>query len=160
MISVSSSITKILPPQPFSASETVATGAFAREMNSPHFVAKLLLNRGIRDKEEARKFFLPLVGTAPTPEMCDLKKAVELLSEAREKKEKVFVHGDYDVDGTTAVSLVFSYFRNYFKKIDYYIPDRYKEGYGVSKRGIDFAAESGHRLIIALDCARLRYKSY
>ena len=71
---------------------------------------------------------------------------------ALENKEKLMIYGDYDVDGTTAVSLIYSFLKNYFTEIDYYIPDRYSEGYGVSLKGIDHAARNGYSLVIALDC--------
>ncbi|MFW5877968.1 MAG: single-stranded-DNA-specific exonuclease RecJ [bacterium] len=116
-------------------------------------IANLLVQRGIKTFDDARAFFRPSFENLHDPYlMKDMDEAVKRIEHAIEKQEGVLIYGDYDVDGTTAVSLIFSYFRNYFQKIDYYIPDRYREGYGVSKRGIDYADENGHRLIIALDC--------
>ncbi len=116
-------------------------------------IANLLVQRGIKTYEEAKAFFRPSFMDLHDPFlMKDMDKAVDRIERAIENQEGVLIYGDYDVDGTTAVSLVYSYFRNYFRNIDYYIPDRYREGYGVSYHGIDYAAENGHRLIIALDC--------
>jgi single-stranded DNA-specific DHH superfamily exonuclease len=85
--------------------------------------------------------------------MKDMDKAVERVLRAIEKSEKILVYGDYDVDGTTSVALVYSYLKKYFKKrIEFYIPDRYEEGYGISYKGIDHAADNGFNLVIALDC--------
>ena len=78
--------------------------------------------------------------------------AITRIENAIKKKESVLIYGDYDVDGTTSVALVYSFFKNIFSRIDYYIPDRYKEGYGISHAGIDWAEENGYSLIIALDC--------
>ena len=79
-------------------------------------------------------------------------KAVARLNKAMGAKEKILVYGDYDVDGTTAVALVYKFLNNFYSNIDYYIPDRYDEGYGISKKGIDYAADNGFTLVIALDC--------
>ncbi len=116
-------------------------------------IADLLVQRGIRTFDEAKAFFRPNLSHLHDPFlMRDMDKAIDRISLAIERKESLLVYGDYDVDGTTAVALVFSYFREYFKNIDYYIPDRYKEGYGISFHGIDYAAEHGYKLVIALDC--------
>ena len=116
-------------------------------------IASLLAQRGIKTYDAARAFFRPAFEDLHDPYlMKDMDKAVARVGRAIENQEGVMVYGDYDVDGTTAVSLIYSYFRNYFRDIDYYIPDRYLEGYGISYRGIDYAAERGYRLIIALDC--------
>ena len=116
-------------------------------------IANLLVQRGITNYDVARAFFRPDLKDLHDPFlMKDMDKAVDRLLQALNNQESVLVYGDYDVDGTTAVSLIFSYFRKYFNNIDYYIPDRYKEGYGVSYIGIDYAAENGQKLIIALDC--------
>jgi single-stranded-DNA-specific exonuclease len=113
----------------------------------------LLAQRGIRNFEESRAFFRPSLDDLHDPFlMKDMDKAIDRIDKALEKGEKILVYGDYDVDGTTAVSLVYLYFRQYTDRIDYYIPDRYTEGYGISIRGIDFAAEKGFSLVIALDC--------
>ena len=84
--------------------------------------------------------------------MKDMDKAVARLNRAMGKKEKILIYGDYDVDGTTAVSLVYKFLRNFYTALDYYIPDRYDEGYGISTKGIDFAHANGFTLVIALDC--------
>ena len=84
--------------------------------------------------------------------MKDMDVAIQRIQEAIQSGEKVLIYGDYDVDGTTAVALVYSFFKDHFKDIDYYIPDRYDEGYGVSLKGIDYAAQHGISLVIALDC--------
>ncbi len=116
-------------------------------------IANLLVQRDIKTYDAARAFFRPSFEDLHDPFlMKDMDKAVTRIERAIENQEGVLVYGDYDVDGTTAVSLIYSYFRNYFRNIDYYIPDRYREGYGVSYKGIDYAAENGLRLIIALDC--------
>lgn len=116
-------------------------------------VANLLVQRGITTFEQARAFFRPNLSYLHDPFlMKDMDKAVDRIREAITKEQKLLVYGDYDVDGTTAVALVYSYFKDYFRSIDYYIPDRYREGYGISFAGIDYADQNGYRLIIALDC--------
>jgi single-stranded-DNA-specific exonuclease len=125
----------------------------AGELNIDQCLANLLAQRGIRNFEESRAFFRPSLDDLHDPFlMKDMDKAIDRIDKALEKGEKILVYGDYDVDGTTAVSLVYLYFRQYTDRIDYYIPDRYTEGYGISIRGIDFAAEKGFSLVIALDC--------
>ncbi|MDF9831287.1 single-stranded-DNA-specific exonuclease RecJ [Parabacteroides sp. PF5-6] len=116
-------------------------------------VALLLVQRGITSVEEAKKFFKPNLNDLHDPFlMPDMDKAVRRLNMALGNKEKILVYGDYDVDGTTAVSLVYKYLRTYTSALDYYIPDRYDEGYGISYKGIDYAKETGVTLIISLDC--------
>jgi single-stranded-DNA-specific exonuclease len=116
-------------------------------------IANLLIQRNIKTYDQAKAFFRPSFEDLHDPYlMKDMDRAVARIERAIENQEGVLIYGDYDVDGTTAVSLVFSYFRNYFSNIDYYIPDRYREGYGISKKGIDYAADNRHRLVIALDC--------
>lgn len=116
-------------------------------------VALLLVQRGIASVEEAKRFFKPNLNNLHDPFlMPDMDKAVKRLNKALGEKEKILIYGDYDVDGTTAVSLVYKYLRTYTSSLDYYIPDRYDEGYGISYKGIDFAAENGFTLIISLDC--------
>jgi single-stranded-DNA-specific exonuclease len=113
----------------------------------------LLVQRGITSVEEVKKFFKPNLEDLHDPYlMPDMDKAVKRLNKALGNKEKILIYGDYDVDGTTAVSLVYRYLRPYSSTLDYYIPDRYDEGYGVSYKGIDYAAEHGVTLVIALDC--------
>ena len=116
-------------------------------------LAKLLVGRGITTFEDARCFFRPDLCHLHDPFlMQDMEKAILRIEKAIQQEEKILIYGDYDVDGTTSVALVYSFFRKYHKNLDYYIPDRYKEGYGISFQGIDYAAEHGYSLIIALDC--------
>jgi len=116
-------------------------------------LAQLLIQRDITTYQEAREFFRPDLKNLHDPFlMKNMDVAVQRIEEAIQNGDKVMIYGDYDVDGTTAVALVYSYFKDYFREIDYYIPDRYNEGYGVSLRGIDYAAHHGFSLIIALDC--------
>ncbi len=116
-------------------------------------VCLLLVQRGITSEEQVKEFFKPNLGNLHDPFlMPDMDKAVKRLNKALGNKEKILIYGDYDVDGTTAVSLVYKYLRLYSSTLDYYIPDRYDEGYGISYKGIDYAAESGVSLIISLDC--------
>ncbi len=116
-------------------------------------LTQLLVQRGIKSFDEAKAFFRPDLANLHDPFlMKDMDAAIQRINDAIHSGEKVMIYGDYDVDGTTAVSLVYCFFKNYFKSIDYYIPDRYDEGYGISKKGIDLAAQGGFSLIIALDC--------
>ena len=125
----------------------------AAALNVEEFVASLLVQRGIETFEEARKFFRPTFADLHNPYlMKDMDKAVERIEKAIENEENILVFGDYDVDGTTAVSLVSSYLKTYYPNVATYIPDRYEEGYGVSFKGIDFADDNNFSLIIALDC--------
>ncbi len=125
----------------------------ANELNIDDITANLLTQRGVESFEEARIFFRPELAKLHDPyRMKDMDKAVVRLDKARAQNERILVYGDYDVDGTTSVALVYSFLKEIHTNIDYYVPNRYKEGYGVSKQGIDFAAESGASLIIALDC--------
>ena len=113
----------------------------------------LLVQRGISTYDEAKNYFRPQLSDLHDPFlMKDMDKAVDRILEAIDRHEKIVVYGDYDVDGTTAVALVFSYLRNFHKKIEFYIPDRYDEGYGISYKGIDIATKNGFTLMIALDC--------
>ncbi|MFV8374812.1 single-stranded-DNA-specific exonuclease RecJ [Flavobacterium sp. LB1P71] len=125
----------------------------AQALNVEDFVATLLVQRGIETFEDAKRFFRPSLDDLHDPYlMKDMEKAVERIEKAIENQENILVFGDYDVDGTTAVSLVSSYLRSYYPNVATYIPDRYDEGYGISFKGIDFADDNGFSLIIALDC--------
>jgi single-stranded-DNA-specific exonuclease len=125
----------------------------AKALNVEDFVATLLVQRGIETFEDAKAFFRPTLDHLHDPYlMKDMEKAVERIEKAIENDENILVFGDYDVDGTTAVSLVSSYLRSYYPNVATYIPDRYDEGYGISFKGIDFADDNGFSLIIALDC--------
>ncbi len=116
-------------------------------------LAQLLVQRGITTFDSAKQFFRPQLAELHNPFlMKDMNKAVERLNRAILNKEKILIYGDYDVDGTTAVALVFKFLKKVYSEIDFYVPDRYKEGYGISFDGINFAAENGFTLIIALDC--------
>jgi len=127
--------------------------SLAGELGIEWPLAQLLIQRNITTYQEAREFFRPDLKNLHDPFlMKNMDVAVQRIEEAIQNGEKVMIYGDYDVDGTTAVALVYSYFKDYFREIDYYIPDRYNEGYGVSLRGIDYAAHHGFSLIIALDC--------
>lgn len=111
------------------------------------------MQRGITSIEKAEKFFHPSVRDLHDPFlMPDMDKAVDRINRAMGSKEKILVFGDYDVDGTTAVALVYRYLQNFYSEIDFYIPTRYDEGYGISHQIIDAAAADGVKLIIILDC--------
>ena len=125
----------------------------AKALNVEDFVATLLVQRGIETFEDAKRFFRPSLDDLHDPYlMKDMEKAVARIEKAIENEENILVFGDYDVDGTTAVSLVSSYLKTYYPNVATYIPDRYDEGYGISFKGIDFSDDNGFSLIIALDC--------
>lgn len=125
----------------------------ASELNVEELIATLLVQRGIETFEQARSFFRPSLNDLHDPYlMQDMDKAVARIEKAVAQGENILVFGDYDVDGTTAVSLMSSYLRSFYPNVATYIPDRYAEGYGVSFKGIDFADDNGCSLIIALDC--------
>ena len=131
--------------------ETITS--LASELGVDRPLAQLLIQRNINTYKEAKDFFRPDLANLHDPFlMKNMDAAIQRIQEAIREGEKVMIYGDYDVDGTTAVALVYSYFKEYFKDIDYYIPDRYEEGYGISLKGIDYAAQGGFSLIIALDC--------
>lgn len=122
-------------------------------LNIDEVLAALLVSRGITSFEAARCFFRPDLCHLHDPFLIkDMEAAVVRIEKALRNKEKILIYGDYDVDGTTAVSLVYHFFSKYHYSIEYYIPDRYKEGYGISTQGVDYAAANGFSLIIALDC--------
>lgn len=123
------------------------------ELGLSPVICLLLVQRGLTSVEQVKKFFKPSLNDLHDPFlMKDMDKAVARLNKALGNKEKILVYGDYDVDGTTAVSLVYKYLQPYSSSLDYYIPDRYDEGYGISYKGINYAAENGVSLIISLDC--------
>ena len=139
--------------QPPSQEQTEAAKALAKETGINPVLCKLLLERGITSAAEAKRFFRPQLSELHDPFlMKDMSIAVERLNQAMGKKERILVYGDYDVDGTTAVALVSKFLQQFYSNIDYYIPDRYNEGYGVSVKGVDYAYETGVKLIIVLDC--------
>lgn len=124
-----------------------------KNIGVPFEIANLLIQRGIEDFDAAKNFFRPELSDLHDPYlMLGMDKAVNRISTAIANHEKIMVYGDYDVDGTTSVALVFSYLTAYYPDCIYYIPDRYEEGYGISKKGIDYAKEEVISLIIALDC--------
>jgi single-stranded-DNA-specific exonuclease len=125
----------------------------AKEGVFSDLVARLLVLRGIDTVEAARAFFNPSLDLLHDPfAMAGMGEAVNRIMEARKSGEEILVFGDYDVDGTTAVSLVYSFLKKQGVRVKFYIPDRYTEGYGISKKGIDYARENNIKLIIALDC--------
>lgn len=139
--------------QPPSQEQTEAAKALAKETGISPILCKLLLERGITSAAEAKRFFRPQLSELHDPFlMKDMSMAVERLNQAMGRKERIMVYGDYDVDGTTAVALVYKFLQQFYSNIDYYIPDRYNEGYGVSVKGVDYAYETGVKLIIVLDC--------
>lgn len=116
-------------------------------------LSRLLIERGITTESAAKRYFRPQLADLINPFlMKDMDIAVDRLNDAIGRKERIMVYGDYDVDGCTAVALVYRFIRQYYSNIEYYIPDRYEEGYGVSRKGIDYAREVGVKLIIILDC--------
>ena len=136
-----------------SVQTAAAAAQLAADIGIHPALGSLLLERGIRDAAAARRFFHPQLSELYDPFlMNDMQTAVERINKALAGKERILVYGDYDVDGCTAVALVYKFLRQVCSNIDYYIPDRYEEGYGISKKGIDFAAATGVRLIIVLDC--------
>ena len=138
---------------PPTAEQESAAGELGEKLGISPILAALLIRRGITTESAAKRFFRPQLADLINPFlMKDMDAAVDRLNDAMGHKERVLVYGDYDVDGCTAVALVYKFLRQFYSNIDYYIPDRYDEGYGVSRKGIDFAKETGVRLIIILDC--------
>ena len=116
-------------------------------------ICKILTQRGVDDFEKAKDYFRPKLSQLHSPWlMKDMEKAVTRIEQAFESNENILVYGDYDVDGTTSVALMYQFLKDLYPNVDYYIPHRYKEGYGVSKKGIDFAKENNFTLIVSLDC--------
>lgn len=131
----------------------IAVALLSEALKIPHFVAQLLLQRGIESREQAQVFFKPQQGTLHDPFlMHNMSAAVARLSQAITYQEKVLLYGDYDVDGTTAVALMAEQLAELGLECSYYIPDRYREGYGVSAAGIDYTIAAGYDLLITLDC--------
>ena len=125
----------------------------AREVGIHPALGGLLIDRGITSASDARHFFRPQLGELLDPFLFrDMRVAVDRLNRALGRKERILVYGDYDVDGCTAVALVYRFLQQFTTNIGFYIPDRYEEGYGVSKKGVDYAHETGVKLIIVLDC--------
>lgn len=138
-----------LKPKP----EASAIKELAQQLNVDEIIAALLIQRGVETFDDARRFFRPVLNDLHDPFlMKDMDKAVARIEQAIAANENILVYGDYDVDGTTAVSLMSSYLLSLYPNVATYIPDRYNEGYGVSYQGIDFAEDNGFTLIVALDC--------
>ena len=136
-----------------SENEIEIQNKLAEELSISPVLAQLLVQRDIFTYEDARKFFRPDLSDLHDPFlMADMDKAVERLSAAMHRNEKILSYGDYDVDGTTSVSLVYKFLKQFYSNVGFYIPDRYNEGYGVSVKGVDYAYETGVKLIIVLDC--------
>ena len=136
-----------------SAQNSTTVEDFRSEIKTDSIVAELLLQRGIDSFERARDFFNPSLEQLHNPfALLNMEKAVSLLDQSIENQNRILLYGDYDVDGTTAVSLLYNFLKEYTDRIDYYIPDRYKEGYGLSDQGVVFAIENNYDLVIALDC--------
>lgn len=133
--------------------EESAAKELGEKLSISPILALILIRRGITTESAAKRFFRPQLADLINPFlMKDMDAAVDRLNDAMGRKERILVYGDYDVDGCTSVALVYKFLRQYYSNIDYYIPDRYEEGYGASKKGIDFAKETSVKLIIILDC--------
>ena len=138
---------------PSSEAETKLAGEMAAELKISPVLARVLIKRGIESVQDARKFFRPQLTDLHDPFLFqDMQKAVDRLNEALGRKERILVYGDYDVDGCTAVALVYRFLQQFYSNLDYYIPDRNEDGYGVSRKGVDYAYETGVGLVIVLDC--------
>lgn len=130
-----------------------AVNTLQEELGVSQTLAKLIHQKGINTFEEARTFFRPSLDQLHDPFlMKDMDKAVNRLTDAIANDESILVYGDYDVDGTTAVATFYGFLSKFYHKLEYYIPDRYKEGYGVSEDGIQYASQNGYSLIVTLDC--------
>ncbi len=139
--------------EPPTTEDQACAAELADEMRVSVPVAQMLVKRGVRTAEQARKFFRPQLLDLHDPYlMKDMDKAVERLNEAMGQRERIMVYGDYDVDGCTAVALVYRFITQFYSNVECYIPDRSDEGYGVSKQGVDYAASQGVKLVIVLDC--------
>ena len=139
--------------EPPTSERQQAAKELADKIGMSPILADLLIQRGIKTESAAKRFFRPMLNELIDPFlMNDMDVAVDRLNDAMGRKERIMVYGDYDVDGCTAVALVYKFLQQFYSNIEYYIPDRYDEGYGVSKKGIDYAAENGVKLIIVLDC--------
>ena len=127
--------------------------ALSRKIGISPILCKLLIQRGLKSEAEVQQFFNPQLKELLDPLLMeDMDKAVDRINSAIENNERILVYGDYDADGTTAVALVYNFLRRRYTNLDYYIPDRYNEGYGVSYQGVDYAFNTGVKLVIVLDC--------
>lgn len=138
--------------QPTPEQEKIAA-ELAEKIGMSPIIGHLLLRRGIKTESAAKRFFRPMLNELIDPFlMNDMDVAVDRLNDAMGRKERIMIYGDYDVDGCTAVSLVYKFLLQFYSNLEYYIPDRYEEGYGISKKALDYAAEQDVKLIIVLDC--------
>ena len=139
--------------EPLTPEKQQAAKELAEKIGMSPVMAGLLIQRGIKTESAAKRFFRPMLNELIDPFlMNDMDVAVDRLNDAMGRKERIMVYGDYDVDGCTAVALVYKFLQQFYSNIEYYIPDRYEEGYGVSRKGVEYAAETGVKLIIVLDC--------
>ncbi|WP_198669863.1 single-stranded-DNA-specific exonuclease RecJ [Cognataquiflexum aquatile] len=130
-----------------------AVESLGKEINLNQTLANMLVNRGVDTFQKAKDFFRPDPDKLHDPYlMKDMDKAVERLALAIHKEEKILVYGDYDVDGTTSVAMFYGFLKQFYSHVSFYIPDRYKEGYGISEKGVRFAAENNFSLVVSLDC--------
>ena len=139
--------------EPPTSEQQQAANELGEKLSISPILASLLIRRGITTESAAKRFFRPQLADLINPFlMKDMDLAVDRLNDAMGRKERILVYGDYDVDGCTAVALVYKFLRQYYSNIDYYIPDRYDEGYGVTRKGIEYAQQTGVKLVIILDC--------
>ncbi|MBR5748404.1 MAG: single-stranded-DNA-specific exonuclease RecJ, partial [Prevotella sp.] len=139
--------------EPPTSERRAAAKELGEKIGMSPILADLLIQRGIKTESAAKRFFRPMLNELIDPFlMNDMDVAVDRLNDAMGRKEKIMVYGDYDVDGCTAVALVYKFLQQFYSNIEYYIPDRYEEGYGISKKALDAAAEKDVKLIIVLDC--------
>lgn len=139
--------------EPLTPKQTDEAAGLAADLGISPIVAGILIRRGITTANDARRFFRPHLSDLHDPFlMKDMDVAVNRLNDAMGRKERIMVYGDYDVDGCTSVALVYKFIQQFYSNVEYYIPDRYDEGYGVSRKGLDNARAQGVRLIIILDC--------
>ncbi len=135
------------------AGDRAAVEALSEAIHVNLHLANLLVQRGITSYEEAKAYFRPSLDDLHDPFlMKDMNRAIDRITTAIDSHERILIYGDYDVDGTTSVALLYSFFSEFYDNLGYYIPDRYSEGYGISCKGIDFARENNYSLVIALDC--------
>ena len=139
--------------QPPTEQKSLRAEELSKETGINPILCRLLLDRGVTTADEAKRFFRPSLTELHDPFLMDgMDVAVERINQALGRKERILVYGDYDVDGTTAVALVYRFLQQFTTNIDYYIPNRYNDGYGVSVKGVDYAKETGVKLVIVLDC--------
>ena len=139
--------------EPPTNEETLAARELGEKLGMSPILAQLLIRRGITTESATKRFFRPQLADLINPFlMKDMDLAVDRLNDAMGRKERILVYGDYDVDGCTAVALVYKFLLQFYSNIEYYIPDRYDEGYGISRKGLEYAQQTGVKLIIILDC--------